>query len=168
MSAAGARSWLQGALVVACFIPLLWLVQAALRGGLGANPIKMVTHVTGEWALRLLLTTLAITPLRTFTGWRQLAPFRRTLGLCAFAYVCLHLATYVGFDLGFAFSLLGEDLVERPYITIGMAALLLLMPLAMTSTLPSARLRARTASPSMCARCSVEARKPTPWTRPLT
>lgn len=102
--------------------------------GLGANPVERVLHHTGWWALVLLLATLAVTPLRRLTGLNQLARVRRPLGLFAFFYATMHLAIYVGLDqlLGWAFIL--EDVVERPFITVGFAAWLLLLPLAVTST----------------------------------
>ena len=129
-----ARLGLHACVVVLCLTPLFWLIHAGLNDGLGANPIEKITHTTGEWALRLLLVTLTVTPLRTITGWRGIAVYRRSFGLCAFFYACLHLSTYLGFDLGFAFGLLGEDILERPYITVGFAAFCLLVPLAATST----------------------------------
>jgi sulfoxide reductase heme-binding subunit YedZ len=104
------------------------------RDSLGANPIEEVTHVTGEWALRFLVCSLAVTPIRRFSGWSWLAPERRTFGLLAFLYACLHLSTYVGLDLFFDFSAVGEDILERPYITVGFGSFLLMLPLALTST----------------------------------
>ena len=105
-----------------------------LGEGLGANPVEAVTHTTGESALRLLIATLAVTPLRRLLGWSWLAPERRTFGLFAFGYALAHFATYLALDLGFAFSLLAEDLAERPWILVGFAALCALVPLAVTST----------------------------------
>ena len=134
MTSRRAQLGLHGAVVFLCFTPVYWLAYASLTDGLGANPVEKITHVTGHVALRLLLLTLLITPLRKLTRWRGIAPYRRSFGLCAFSYVCLHLATYVGFDLGFAFSALGEDILERPYITVGFTAFCLLVPLAATST----------------------------------
>lgn len=134
MSSQRVRHGLHAAVVTLCFAPLCWLIYAALSDDLGANPVEKVTHVTGEWALRLLLLTLAVTPLRKIAGLRHIAAYRRSFGLCAFGYVCLHLATYLSFDLGFAFGLLGEDILERPYITLGFAAFCMLAPLAATST----------------------------------
>jgi len=108
-------------------------VRAAF-GDLGANPIETLEHETGAWAIRLLFATLAITPLRRATGWQLLGRFRRRLGLAAFAYVCVHLALWAGFDNGLDFVAIGEDIAERPYVTVGFAAFLLLVPLAVTST----------------------------------
>jgi len=123
----------QAALVIACAAPLAWLIVRAAGGEL-AEPVEDITHLTGEWALRLLLASLAVTPLRRIFGWRGLAPFRRTLGLLAFGYALLHFATYLALDLGFDFAALAEDVGERLYITAGFAAFLLLLPLAITST----------------------------------
>jgi len=123
----------QAALVIACAAPLAWLIVRAAGGEL-AEPVEDITHLTGEWALRLLLASLAVTPLRRVFGWRGLAPFRRTLGLLAFGYALLHFATYLALDLGFDFAALAEDVGERLYITAGFAAFLLLLPLAITST----------------------------------
>ncbi|NNL67145.1 MAG: sulfoxide reductase heme-binding subunit YedZ [Myxococcales bacterium] len=102
--------------------------------GLGAEPIETVTHVTGEWALRFLLATLAVTPLRVAFGWRRLAPFRRTLGLLAFAYATLHMLTWLALDQFFDWTYIVEDVIERPYITVGLAAFLCMVPLAATSS----------------------------------
>jgi sulfoxide reductase heme-binding subunit YedZ len=116
---------------------LLWQVwQVARTGGsaLGADPVAEIEHRLGLWALRLLLLTLAITPLRQLTGWSVLVRFRRMLGLYAFAYASLHLAAYVGLDLRGYWTQLFEDIAKRPYITVGFLAWLLLLPLAVTST----------------------------------
>jgi sulfoxide reductase heme-binding subunit YedZ len=101
---------------------------------LGANPVEELLHRCGKWGLKLLLVTLAVTPLRRWLGWRWLIAFRRLLGLFAFFYVLLHFLVYLLLDQQLDLAAVLEDVVERPYITIGMAALLLLMPLAMTST----------------------------------
>ena len=114
--------------------PLLVLVVRAATGGLSANPIEDVTHVTGEWTLRLLLTTLAVTPLRRWLGWSWLAPLRRTLGLAAFAWACLHMLTWALLDQFFDWRAMLEDVLERRFISAGMAAFLCLVPLAVTST----------------------------------
>lgn len=108
--------------------------NAGLLPDLGADPIEEITHVTGESALRFLMLSLAVTPLRRFLGWTWLAPERRTFGLFAFFYATLHFSTYLALDLGFEFSTLAEDILERPYITVGFAALLCMLPLALTST----------------------------------
>lgn len=102
---------------------------------LGADPIAELEHRTGLWALRFLLITLAITPLRQLTGQPVVVRFRRMLGLYAFFYASLHLAAYLGLDLRGYWSQVLEEIVKRPYITVGFAAWLLLVPLAITSTL---------------------------------
>ena len=94
----------------------------------------MLTHTTGDWGLRLLLLTLAVTPLRRLTGWGWLLRFRRMLGLFAFFYLSLHLVTYLWLDQFFDWAAILEDVAKRPYITAGFAAFLLLVPLALTST----------------------------------
>jgi methionine sulfoxide reductase heme-binding subunit len=133
------RRLVHGALVALGLAPLGALALGALRGDLGANPVETVTHVTGEWTLRLLLATLAVTPLRRILGRPGLAPYRRTLGLLAFGYACLHFATYVALDLTFDFGAVAEDVAKRPYITVGFTAFCLLIPLAATSTRAMAR-----------------------------
>lgn len=115
-------------------LPLALLAAGALRGTLGAEPIERVTHVTGDWTLRLLLASLAVTPARRLFGWAWLAPFRRTLGLLAFGYCALHLLTYALLDQYGAWDTLVEDVLERPYITAGFTGFLCLLPLAITST----------------------------------
>lgn len=112
---------------------LAWWLRDGIFG-LGANPIERVLHHTGWWALILLLVTLAVTPARRLTGRNELAATRRPLGLFAFFYATLHLAIYLSLDQFFAWSFILEDVVERPFITVGMAAWLLLLPLAITST----------------------------------
>jgi sulfoxide reductase heme-binding subunit YedZ len=129
-----ARQRAHVALIGLSLLPLAGLALGAARGALGANPVETITHVTGEWALRLLLLTLAVTPLRQLAGWAFVAPWRRSLGLLAFGYASLHFATFLALDLGFDLSALGEEVVERPYVTLGFSALLLLTPLAVTST----------------------------------
>ena len=118
----------------ACLIPLGLLVWRGLSGGLTANPIEFVTHRTGDWALRLLLITLAVTPLRRLTGWNDLVRLRRMLGLFAFFYASLHVATYVVLDHFFAFDSMLEDLTERRFVTAGFTGFVLMIPLALTST----------------------------------
>lgn len=115
-----------------------WQVAEVWRTGsdaLGADPVAEIEHRTGLWALRLLLLTLAITPLRRLSGQAVLLRFRRMLGLYAFFYACLHLGAYLVFDLRGYWTQLFEEIVKRPYITVGFLAWLLLVPLALTSTL---------------------------------
>lgn len=129
------RRPLHAAIVAAALAPLAWLALLAARGELGANPVETITHATGGWALRFLLASLAVTPLRrVHARLAALAPLRRTFGLVAFLYAVLHAATFFALDLGFALDLVAEEIRERPYITLGFSALLLLAPLALTST----------------------------------
>ncbi|GAB4345068.1 MAG: sulfoxide reductase heme-binding subunit YedZ [Gammaproteobacteria bacterium] len=121
-------------LFVLCIVPVAELAWLAYNGGLGANPIEYLSRATGDWTLRLLLITLAITPLRKITGWNGVMRFRRMLGLFAFFYATLHLMIYLVLDQFFAWGHIIEDIAERPYITIGFTAYLLLVPLALTST----------------------------------
>lgn len=117
-----------------CLAPAARLAWYAYSGGLGANPIEFITLDTGFWTLTLLLVTLAITPLRRLTGWNRLIRFRRLFGLFAFFYATLHFLTYVALDLFFDFGMVAEDIIKRPYITVGFAAFIILIPLAATST----------------------------------
>ena len=127
-------AWLKAGVFVAALVPLGAIASAAFDGNLGANPVETILHHFGEWALRLMLVTLAVTPLRRLTGWNQLVRLRRMLGLYAFFYAVLHLATYVVLDRSLLLEEVLEDLTDRPYITVGFAALVLLVPLAATST----------------------------------
>jgi methionine sulfoxide reductase heme-binding subunit len=119
---------------IACLLPLALLAWRIGTNTLGPNPVEEVLHFTGLWALRLLLVTLAVTPLRRLTGVGWLLRFRRMLGLYAFFYVCLHFAVYLVLDRSFAWEEIVKDLTKRPYIIVGFAALVLLVPLAVTST----------------------------------
>jgi sulfoxide reductase heme-binding subunit YedZ len=101
---------------------------------MGANPVETLSHRTGDWSLRFLLLTLAVTPLRRLTGWNGLQRFRRMLGLFAFFHVCLHFGVYLIFDQFFDLSAIIADVAKRPYITVGFAAFVLLIPLVVTST----------------------------------
>lgn len=114
--------------------PLVWVGWRIAAGDLGANPIETGLHVSGRWALILLLLGLAVTPVRRLTGWSQVVKVRRTLGLFAFFYASLHLLVYLGLDQGLAWGFIVEDVLKRPFITVGMASFLLLVPLAVTST----------------------------------
>jgi methionine sulfoxide reductase heme-binding subunit len=114
--------------------PAALLAWKGWSGGLGVNPIETVTRETGTWTLRFLMATLAVTPLRRLTGWNDAIRFRRMLGLFAFFYGSLHLATWIGLDLFFAWGLMIADVMKRPYITAGMVGFLLMVPLALTST----------------------------------
>ena len=117
-----------------CLIPLGHLVQGIVTDSLGANPIEAVTRGLGDWALRLLLITLAVTPLRRFTGLNWLLRLRRMLGLFTFFYATLHMLTYVWLDQFFAWDFILQDIVKRPFITVGFISFVLLIPLAVTST----------------------------------
>ena len=119
---------------VLCLIPAARLVYGAFTDNLTANPIEFITHETGFWALTLLMVTLAVTPVRRITGWNRIIQLRRPLGLFAFFYLLLHFLTYVSLDRWFDFSTIAEDIAERPYITVGFTAFVLLIPLAVTST----------------------------------
>ena len=121
----------------ASLLPLAWLLCGAfgwLDFSLGADPVKKLEHECGKWALNFLLITLAVTPLRHLANLPHLPRLRRMLGLFAFFYVLLHFAVYLSLDLEFNFRTLFTDIAKRPYITIGFLALLLLIPLAVTST----------------------------------
>lgn len=121
------------ALALVC-VPLAWLAADVALDRLGANPVEAVLHRTGDWALRLLLVTLAVTPLRRLTGWQWPARLRRTLGLAAFAYAAVHAATWLVLDRGLVWEEVVADVLKRPYVTLGLSALVLLVPLALTST----------------------------------
>lgn len=113
--------------------PALWLWGLALADRLGANPAEALIRGLGEWSLRLLCLTLAVTPLRRLTGWSALAGWRRGLGLWTFAYALLHLVAYAWLDQGWDIRAVGVDVAERPFILVGMLAVALLLPLAATS-----------------------------------
>jgi sulfoxide reductase heme-binding subunit YedZ len=119
-----------------CLLPFLLVVTDAfeITGRLGANPIEEIMDRFGNWSLRFILITLAVTPLRRLTGWNWLARFRRMLGLLTFFYVLMHFLTWLVLDQGLLMSAVIEDIAERPFITIGFTAFLLLTTLAATST----------------------------------
>jgi sulfoxide reductase heme-binding subunit YedZ len=130
-------SLLKVVVFMVCLVPLGKVLAEAfgLAGlSLGANPIEELIHRFGLWGLNFLLITLAVTPLRRLTGLNWLLRFRRMLGLFAFFYLLMHFLTYAGLDQRFSLKYIVEDVIERPYITIGMFGLLLLIPLAVTST----------------------------------
>ncbi|MGO9209598.1 MAG: sulfite oxidase heme-binding subunit YedZ [Terriglobales bacterium] len=126
--------WLKLAIFPACLVPLGLLVWKAATANLGANPIEAITHSTGDWTLRFLLVTLAITPLRKLTGQLWLIGLRRMIGLFAFFCGCLHFLTYIWLDQGFNVHSMAKDVYKRPFITLGFTAFVLLIPLAVTST----------------------------------
>lgn len=119
---------------IVALTPAIWLLLGALSNNLGANPIEAITRSLGEWALRFLLLTLTITPLRRLTGWYRLLGYRRMLGLYSFFYASLHLLSYIVLDQFFYWPEIWADILKRPYITVGMVSFLLLIPLAVTST----------------------------------
>lgn len=114
--------------------PPIWLTTALFRRTLGINPVETIILVEGRWTLVFLLATLAVTPIRRLTGWNRIVQLRRLLGLFAFFHACVHFLSYVGIDHLFALSIIVEDVLERRYITAGFTALVLLVPLAVTST----------------------------------
>lgn len=126
--------WFKIVLFVACLGPLMRLGWKAYAGLLGANPIEVITHSTGDWTLIFLCVTLAITPLRMLTRQYWLIRFRRMLGLFAMFYGLLHFTTYIWLDKFFDFHEMVKDVVKRPFITMGFTAFLLMIPLAITST----------------------------------
>ena len=121
---------------IACLLPFMQVAGDAfgVTGELGANPVEEIMDRFGNWSLRFILVTLAVTPLRRVTGWNWLARFRRLFGLFTFFYVLMHFLTWLILDQGLLMSAILEDLAKRPFITIGFAALLLLTALALTST----------------------------------
>ena len=127
-----ARLWQVGLWLLA-ITPALVLLWRALGDQLGANPVEELTHELGQWALRFLLLTLAATPVRRLTGWAVLLRHRRLLGLTAASYALLHLLVYAVLDQGLLWSQIVADVLKRPFITAGMAAFVLLLPLAATS-----------------------------------
>ena len=117
----------------ACLLPLLRLLALGASGGLGANPIEFITRSTGTWTLVGLMVTLSVTPLRRLTGRTGIVRYRRMLGLFAFFYACLHFSTYIWLDQFFDPAAIAKDVVKRPFVTVGFAAFVLLIPLAATS-----------------------------------
>ena len=132
------RGWLRTrlawwALLALGLLPLAWLVWRTLNDQLGANPAETLIRATGDWALRGLCFTLAVTPLRVVLGVPELLRFRRLLGLLTFGYACLHLLCYTGFDMGFEWADIVQDIPKRPFVLVGTLAFALLLPLAATS-----------------------------------
>jgi methionine sulfoxide reductase heme-binding subunit len=129
-----ASKWLKAPVFLLCLVPIGIVGWRALHHDLTANPIEFITHATGDWTLRFLIIALAITPLRKILGLPELIRFRRMLGLFAFFYACLHFSTYLVLDKFFDMSEIWKDVIKRRFITVGFAAFLLLIPLAITST----------------------------------
>jgi methionine sulfoxide reductase heme-binding subunit len=128
------RRVLKPVVFAAALAPFVWLVYGIVAGDLGANPVETVTNTTGIWTLRLLVVTIAITPVRWLTGWNPIVRFRRMMGLFAFFYATLHFLTYFILDHSLMLAGVWEDIVKRPYITAGFTAFVLMIPLAVTST----------------------------------
>ncbi len=127
------RGWFALGLFIVSAIPALLLIYDFYQQNLGANPVETMTHITGGWGLRFLLLSLLVTPLRRWFSWNWLQNYRRQLGLWALFYVVAHFGIYWVFDQGLDLSYVWEDVLERPYIAAGMLALLLLIPLGVTS-----------------------------------
>jgi methionine sulfoxide reductase heme-binding subunit len=135
---AGPARWLgspvaKPLLFVLCLLPLAWLVWGAAAGTLGANPAEVLIRATGDWTLRFLCLTLAVTPLRQLSGWHVLARWRRMLGLFTFFYACLHFLCFAWLDMGLELTAIVNDIAKRPFILVGSLTLLLMVPLAATS-----------------------------------
>ena len=128
------RRFVSAAVIALCLLPFIWIVYAAVAGQLGPDPAEALMHATGEWSLRLLALCLLVSPLRAWTGWSAVMQQRRTLGLFAFFYGCIHFVSFLQFYIGWDAARLGEELAERPYITLGFIAWILMLPLAVTST----------------------------------
>ncbi len=129
-----ASKWTKAGAFLVCSLPLATVGWRAWKQDLGANPIEFITHATGDWALRFLLITLTVTPMRKVLGIPQLTLFRRMLGLFAFFYGCFHFLTYLWLDKFFDLAEILGDIGKRPFITIGFTSLILMVPLAVTST----------------------------------
>jgi methionine sulfoxide reductase heme-binding subunit len=129
-----ANKWTKVPVFLLCLVPFGIMVWASLTGHLGPNPVEFFQHTTGDWTLRFLIFTLSITPLRKLLKLPDLIRFRRMLGLFAFFYACLHFLTYLGPDQSFDFAGMLKDVAKRPFVTVGFAAFVLLIPLALTST----------------------------------
>lgn len=132
-------TWLKPLVFIISLAPLAWYAWGVQANSLGANPIEAVTRGLGTWALNFLLITLLVTPLRNYAGWTWLIDLRRMLGLFAFFYASLHLTTYLWFDQFFDWPAIAEDILKRPFITVGMTAFALLVPLAITSNIRAIR-----------------------------
>jgi len=129
-----AGNWAKVFVFLLSCVPLFVLVWRGFHNDLTANPVEFLQHRTGDWTLRFIIFTLCITPFRKVLNLPELIRFRRMLGLFAFFYVCLHFLTYLGPDQSFNFAGMLKDVVKRPFITVGFAAFVLLIPLAITST----------------------------------
>jgi sulfoxide reductase heme-binding subunit YedZ len=117
-----------------CLVPAGILAVRARQGNLTANPLELLTNWTGSTTLVLVMVTLAVTPVRRLTGWNAVIKLRRLIGLFAFFYACIHFSIYIGLDIYFDWPRIAEDILQRPYITVGFTAFVLMIPLAVTST----------------------------------
>src|SRR5271170_6988708 len=126
--------WIKVVVFAACLAPVALLVWRGFHNDLSADPIAFITHATGDWTLRFLVITLAITPLRKILHLPQLIRFRRMMGLFAFFYACLHFSTWLGVDRSFNWHDILDDIAKRPFITVGFTGFVLMIPLAITST----------------------------------
>lgn len=126
-------SLLKSGLFLLALLPVAWLSRLAFQNNLGDEPIEFVQRWTGSWTLNFLLLTLCITPLRAITQWHWLTRLRRMLGLFTFFYATLHFLSFIGFDHDFAVDAIARDVLKRPFVSIGFAAFLLMLPLALTS-----------------------------------
>ena len=133
------KPWAKVLVFAAGLAPIFWLCWRAWNQNLTANPIEYITHFTGDWAIRFLVITLAITPIRRITRWNPIIQLRRMLGLFAFFYATLHFLTWFVLDWFFDFKQMAEDIAMRPFITLGMATFVMLLALALTSTQRSIR-----------------------------
>lgn len=125
---------IKAALFLLCLLPCGRLAWAAWTGDFGPNPVEFVQRWTGTWTFNLLLLTLCVSPLRSLTQWHWLIRLRRMLGLFCFFYAVLHFLSFIGFDHDFDLTAIGLDIAKRPFVTVGFAAFLLLIPLAATSS----------------------------------
>jgi len=132
------RDWIGGTVkplvFTVCLLPFAWIVWRSLNNDLGTNPIETLNRYTGDWTLRFLLITLSVTPLRRISGWHWLIRLRRMLGLFAFFYASAHFLSYALIDQFFNLPEILKDIAKRPFITVGFASFVLLIPLAVTST----------------------------------
>lgn len=129
------RRWIERFVVIGILLaPATWIVGRVAVGDLGADPVETLSQETGRWALRFLLATLAVTPARRWLGWNRLVVHRRSLGLAAFGYAIVHFLLFVGLDQGFDLAAIVGEIAERRWITLGFTALVLMIPLALTST----------------------------------
>jgi len=128
------ESWIRGAAFLVCALPFASLLYFAGTGTLGPDPAEQVMHITGEWSLRLLIVTLLVSPVRAWTGWSVLLRMRRMFGLYTFFYASIHLVAFLQLFTGWDAQTFIEEVIERPYVTVGFAAWALFLPLAVTST----------------------------------